>query len=78
MKRTGREFIDGTVKCPFCEFSTDIDSTNPACGGCYVEFYRIRQGAIVFDTERHTEQAAAYARARLFAGMRLGAVKETD
>jgi hypothetical protein len=77
MKRPGKVFLGGfgsTVDCPFCGFSTDLASANPACGGCYVEFYENRKGEIVFDTLRHTEMGQRYAVARAFSGMSLGEI----
>ncbi len=76
MKQCGTRFSDGTVKCPFCDFSTDETSANQACGNCYVEFYLNRCGAVIFDTERRTENSGQYAFARCFAGMRIGRLEE--
>ena len=44
------------VKCPFCDRWVDVLTELKWCGNCYIEWYKKRDGTIVFDDKRKTER----------------------
>lgn len=58
MKRVAERLPPFHIRCPFCGFDTTWITEMRWCANCYVEWYRRRDGEIVFDTNRKTPRFA--------------------
>lgn len=59
MKKKATEFLyPFHMLCPFCGEHCDRTASLTWCSGCYVEWYKSRNGDFVFDTKRKTERFA--------------------
>lgn len=64
------------VVCPFCDYPTDAMTSLTWCGNCGVEWYRRRDGQIVFDDKRKTPRLAWGKAVQQSGGVSLGAIRE--